>query len=292
MHTVVCGGLLVKRMLMGLCLGTVILSGGMIGSTPDAGLQELLKEDNLNYVREANVAQQQSEFAKIIKNFNAMRYACGAVLLGMGCFRIYDWYTGMQSLSTGERLDAQEKRVTALETALSKSAPSKLEPIGWLDSISSWSKRTFTGLPTYMVSTIVSGAAFGLLTAKIPIPELLKAEPSFGWFLTRKTGFLSECEVMGIYYQQQAVHDAFCVETVRLVEDVEKILGYIDYQISKIKKSSSMAAKVLASRRAQLISMTNKLVDLVATKQYRDMAIEVQTLNGFVQVGLISGILE
>ncbi len=280
-----------KRMLMGLCLGTVILSGSMMGSgteqqpvTQETALQEL----GLRPVAEANIAKGKADVESSIRFFNAVRYACGAALLGVVGYTLYNGYVGMKSRSSDARFDALEadmKRVL-------KQAPGETEQKNWTDSICSFGKSIFTGLPTQVATSIVSGATLGFMSAKLPMSEFAKSEPSFGWFLTHKTGFASGCGLLIIYYQQQAVHDAFCVETTRLVGDVEKILGYVDYQISQIKKSSSMAAKVLASRRAQLVGMTNKLVDLVAQKQYEEMVGAVQLLNGFVHEGLTAGILE
>lgn len=296
-----------KRMLLGFCLGTVVISGGMRGSGIDAGSQELLKENNLSYVCEANIAKGKVEIAKSIKLFSVIQGACAALVVGSILYTLYDFYIGVKSRSTLVRLDALEAatfkeetievpdrntgemvKTTILVPRVPFAKGSEPAPKSWFSS----AKSIFTGLPTQIMTTMVSGATLGLLNAKIPIPELLKSEPSFGWFLTHKTGFAAECGILMVYYQKQAVHDAFCVETARLVGDVEKILGYVDYQIAQIKKSSSMAAKVLASRRQQLISMTNKLVDLVAQKQYEEMMVAVQLLNGFVHEGLTAGILQ
>lgn len=270
-------------------LGLLIVSGGALCSMPDqeaerAAQAVLLQELGLRYVDQAQVERESLVYERVVRVFSTVRVASLAVLVGSVGFNFWNWYSQVSGRSDRER-------ITALEKLVLKPEPGKTETQGWISSVVSFSKGILTGVPTTLGSTLVSGAAVGLLTSTIPVSELAKPEPSYKWFLNYKTGFSNECGLLLLYVDRQAIHDAFCIEMTKLVSNIEKILGYVVYQVRKIKKSSSIAAKVLESRSKQLVIMTNQLVDLVAQKEYEKFAVSIQMLNAFVSDGLPAGIL-
>lgn len=272
-------------------LGLLIISGGAQADLPCQTPEErvdqaaILQKCGLRYVNQAHVQRESLNYDSAVRVFSIVRLLSLGLLVGGAGSNFYNWCYQIQNRSVNERLLALEKQ--------SKQPVGKAEPQGWVSSIGSFAQGIFSGVPMTLGSTIVSSAAVGLLTSTIPVSELAKSEPSYKWFLNYKTGFLSECGLLLTYVdRQQVIHDAFCLETTRLVLDVEKILGYVAYQIRKIKKRSSMAAKVLESRSEQLRTMTNELVDLVAQEEYGKMVVELRLLIGFVNEGLAAGILD
>lgn len=278
-----------KRMLLMCGLGVLLVSGGSIYSTPSQSvdIQELLTESGLRFVDQNRVQAESLVAAQSMLFFYTVRYASIAILVGSAGYGFYNWYTGVQSRSVNERLDA-------LEAANKKNTSTSVPEAGngWLNSFYSFGKSVVAGVPTQIGSTVVTTATLGLLTSTIPVAELAKPEPSYKWFLGYKTGFANQCSLLMIYLERQVAHEAFCLETVRLVSEVEKILGYIAYQIKKLKNSSAMTAQVLESRSAQLITMTNQLVGLVAAQVKDDekIGLSIQYLSAFVNDALPAGI--
>ncbi|MCL5436352.1 MAG: hypothetical protein M1549_00540 [Candidatus Dependentiae bacterium] len=281
-----------KRVFKGSLLLGLALAGGLCaaeqlnepkGPMPTSeALRALFEECELTYINPDHVKAEAVACRHALERFTAIKYGALAFSLATFGYVVWDMYAGASTRALHTRVEALE----ANRAARDKDA--KLPKLGWLTS---FAKGVFAGLPTSIASQIIGGAALGFVASHVPASELFKSEPSFKWFLANKTSFSAECGMLLFYYHQQATHYAFCIEVMRLVRDVEKILGYLDYHVGQLKKGAAIAAKTLTTRSGQLIDQMNRIVDAVARKEYDDMVTKIQLMGTFVGEILVAGVL-
>lgn len=278
------------RFCLVLCL--LFTVGGVFGSAvskKDLSVEHsaLLRECGLRHVDQKMVAHERQEYQLFEKRFKIVRQLNLALCVGVAGYQLYKWGMEAKSPSTEARLANVEAAIKSLPSQTT--APEKKENVvdGWLSSAKGLLGVILSGIGT----SLLTQAVLGVVNPIVPIDMLSKAEPTYGWFLMNKTGFLGECSILDMYYTQQVVHEAFCLEVSLLVQDAEKVLGYVSYHIEKIRKKSPFMVQVLETRCKEFEEMTNHVVDQVACKQYNLMVGTVSLLRDFANKYLATGIL-
>lgn len=279
-----------KHVLMKLCVVTTVIFYGFVPVSASSAENEI--DLGLRYVSEENIAHERLFAEKTARLFTAMRYIGITGLIVLAGYNLYNLYAGAISRSAHVRLDVLERAMKEYKSKFDAQASGShdVEARTWSDSMSSFTKSVFAGLPTSIASTLVSGATLGLFTSIVPVSEFFKSEPSFKWFLSYRTYFAQECNALVIYSEQRIAPEAFFAEVCCFVAQIEKILGYIDYQLSQIPRNS-ISSQVMRHRREQLVKMTNSFVKSLSEGEFEKVPKMVEMLSSFVHISLPAGLL-
>ncbi len=195
------------------------------------------------------------------------------------------------------------QRIKQLEEKLSLTAPAQPSTRHWLlqeaQQLGSHAGNLIVdGLISALVVDAITGSITNAVSRQVPLNELLSTRPSFDWLLQNHTSVGSHINGCLHLLDQRSRKTAYELDssdnnlplyylgyhTQELMHDVEKVLGFLDFEISqttshKQKEKLRTLAQILTTSSYLLCKKTNELLRNNQDITPREIMLEIKSLQ-------------